>query len=423
MEPFVWLFRDSTEIDRRIFAEFALENRLADALLIAIEGGLRVWSARARELASAWPAAAGLTFSDPPDGSLPDAGWSVSWSGVTSTLKVGGSGGARYDARDPTALWASLPMAMDRVSDGEFRGCSALSFIWIPSSVQVFGGHAFSGCCALRQVVIPDGVIRICDGAFSFCVALRRLVIPASVKEIGCGAFECCSGLEHLVFCPGDLKGRLPVTEQPKWRCPTDEEVASSHQLTIEVMLRGTVDETAGLAAVRDALIHPAGRDECPFSRGSPSTGARSRHADRNAGLRRFAPKGQREESPATGEGSVVSESRKMTIGVRAFALCSRLREIVIPERVAEIAKEAFEGCTALECVTVSQLTKVDASSFACCPHLELMIAGDARATRRRDGAARPRTRKEIGVIVSPGWGRDEAAVRGDGCVERLFVV
>jgi hypothetical protein len=93
MELFVWLFRDATEDDRQFFAEFALENRLADGLLLAVESGLRVWSTRARELARAWPAAAGLAFSDPPEGAMPDAGWSVSLSGVTSTLAVGGNGG------------------------------------------------------------------------------------------------------------------------------------------------------------------------------------------------------------------------------------------------------------------------------------------------------------------------------------------
>jgi hypothetical protein len=52
-EPFTWLFRDADEMEREPVAILALENRLSDALELAIEQGFKPWSWRCRELAAA----------------------------------------------------------------------------------------------------------------------------------------------------------------------------------------------------------------------------------------------------------------------------------------------------------------------------------------------------------------------------------
>jgi hypothetical protein len=67
--PLGWLFRDSNEIEREVFAECALERHLADALLVGLRNGPRPWSWRTRELAASWPAAgSGIVFGSAPNG-------------------------------------------------------------------------------------------------------------------------------------------------------------------------------------------------------------------------------------------------------------------------------------------------------------------------------------------------------------------
>jgi hypothetical protein len=68
-EPFVWLFRDATGLEREAFLEIALERRLADAVVLAVATGSRPWSTRSRDVAVAWRAAISLEFGTPPEGS------------------------------------------------------------------------------------------------------------------------------------------------------------------------------------------------------------------------------------------------------------------------------------------------------------------------------------------------------------------
>lgn len=54
-----------------------------------------------------------------------------------------------------------------------FRGCNALTAIYIPSSVTYIGGYAFYDCTGLTSVTIGSGVTSICEEAFNHCVALK----------------------------------------------------------------------------------------------------------------------------------------------------------------------------------------------------------------------------------------------------------
>ncbi|MBO5269312.1 MAG: leucine-rich repeat protein [Clostridia bacterium] len=60
------------------------------------------------------------------------------------------------------------------------------------------------------------------------------------------------------------------------------------------------------------------------------------------------------------------------SIGDYAFWMCTLLEEIEIPETVSEIGASAFAYCTALESVSVSNLSTLGASAFAGCSALEV---------------------------------------------------
>ena len=62
------------------------------------------------------------------------------------------------------------------------------------------GSSAFSGCTSLTQISIPNSINEIKDGSFANCSNLKTIVFPISLQTIGTGAFRGLSQLKD-VYC------------------------------------------------------------------------------------------------------------------------------------------------------------------------------------------------------------------------------
>ena len=68
----------------------------------------------------------------------------------------------------------------------------------IPQGITSIGDSAFFYCDSLTSVSIPDSITAIGDSAFSWCSSLTSVSIPDSVTSIGDSAFSYCDSLTSV---------------------------------------------------------------------------------------------------------------------------------------------------------------------------------------------------------------------------------
>ena len=85
------------------------------------------------------------------------------------------------------------------IGGSAFLGCVGLTDVIIPDSVTSIGSYAFRGCVGLTNVTIGDGVTSIEYSAFYDCIGLTSVIIPDSVTSIGDYAFYGCNKLVEVI--------------------------------------------------------------------------------------------------------------------------------------------------------------------------------------------------------------------------------
>lgn len=86
---------------------------------------------------------------------------------------------------------------LEKISDGAFWGCSALSSIALPDSVTEIERNAFFET-GLRNIQLPEKLTLIGGGAFCNCKNLKQVQLPTQLKELGEGAFFNCENLAQI---------------------------------------------------------------------------------------------------------------------------------------------------------------------------------------------------------------------------------
>ena len=96
----------------------------------------------------------------------------------------------------------SLPTTIQTIGDSSFSGCSKLPSIALRNKVKSLGESAFANCSALKSISLPTSLISIGYYCFSSS-GLRTVSIPNGVTEIGSAAFSWCDSLTRITFPEG----------------------------------------------------------------------------------------------------------------------------------------------------------------------------------------------------------------------------
>lgn len=196
-----------------------------------------------------------------------------------------------------------------------FKGCSTLSLIILPKSLESIGDSAFEECTSLGSIAIGDNVTEIGSRAFYECRSLKSVDLAEGITTIGAEAFSLCTQLESIAI-PEGVKS---LNEKTFYNC----------------ISLGNVSLAEGIESIGNhcfALCSALTEVELPES---------------------ITAVGNYAFTDCTALAKVAFGSGIESIGNNAFASCSALSNIALPESLKSIGNYAFSNCSSIYNITI----------------------------------------------------------------------
>lgn len=198
-----------------------------------------------------------------------------------------------------------------QIGPSAFQYNHAIISVEIPDSVTSIGWSAFSDCIFLSTVLLPQGLKVIDNSAFENCLNLANITLPDTLTTIGDSAFYNCASLTYIKIPKSLTDWGLGIFLN-----------AAIENVDLEDGIKEIGKSAFSYTDIKAVTI--------PNSVEKISDGAFYR---------------------CTNLESVTLNNGLTTIGNSAFALQSKLTEIVIPSSVIKIDETAFYKCNSLQTV------------------------------------------------------------------------
>lgn len=263
----------------------------------------------------------------------------------------------------------SLPNTITKIGKSSFSYCNKLTEIEIPNSVKSIGEYAFNGCSRLASISIPEGVTKIENYTFLDCSGLKTITLPSTITSIGNSAFAMGASWETT-----DEGGMQLIYYKRSIKCdavipPTlGNSLFDYNIITMEVpfasMMAYKEDESWAKYDITYLSKEVKGQNYLPTSETEIAFSAKDTESENYTG-----------DVVIPGEVTIDEQTYTVSsIGESAFADCTEITSVSIPESISTIAGTAFDGCTGLELLDMSEstaLTSISSNTFSTCTALE----------------------------------------------------
>lgn len=242
-----------------------------------------------------------------------------------------------------------LPDSVTKIGPSAFSDCGALGSVTM-SSVTDIGESAFSGCAALTEIDL-SAATDIGANAFQGCSALTEVFVPAGVAAVEESTFADCTSLASVTFA----EGVQSIASQAFGRCTSLTELLLPDSVTY--IGAGAFEGCSSLTEIT-----------LPFVGESAEGNSFLGHI--------FGGTPASQNVPASLQKVIVTSAS--ALGQDAFAGCSSLRSVVLPETLVSVGDRAFEGCAQLAELTLPQaVTQIGVQAFDGCVSLETLDLPD----------------------------------------------
>ena len=311
-----------------------------------------------------------------------------------------------YKGDFPEGSIVTIPSFIKKISGKAFAGKKGLKKIVIPDGVILDGGNIFDGCSSLEEAVLPSDLKELPDGTFSN-TGLKSITLPDGLEVIGKNAFSGTANLKSITLPDG-----LEVIEESAFRSGGLTEIVIPDSVTTigqlafgncENLLSITLGK--GLQNIEEnafkncvVLFEVYNLSDLEITPGSADNGGVGYYAkyvfDSSSGTA-----GNIETTPDgyvfyndDGEYSLIDYDAEKTELVLPekfkghdyslailFENNKNLEKIIIPDSIASLPADIFNGCINLkEVVLPGSLTAIPDRAFYGCYALTKITPGEA---------------------------------------------
>lgn len=112
------------------------------------------------------------------------------------------------------------------LANSMFYGCSGLTEVTLPDTLEIIPIGAFQGCTNLTSITLPQNVREVGASAFEKS-GLQTIVIPSGVTEIQKSTFANCSNLQTI----SGLENVNSIGQKAFYQCTSLSTIEGLHQL------------------------------------------------------------------------------------------------------------------------------------------------------------------------------------------------